>query len=125
MVPVHAALILGAQILGSPAVPIADGVPRLDVEATCRAAHPLTADDRAPYRNCMDDQTRARATLERGWAGFPAPAKDRCTREATLGGSPSYVELLTCLELARDTRIDADAPEPVTPGRALDGARTR
>jgi hypothetical protein len=116
----RAALVLAHAIL------IADGVPRLDVEATCRAAHPLTAEDRAPHRNCMDDQTRARSTLERGWGQFPVAAKTRCVREATLGGSPSYVELLTCLELARDTRIDADEPaEPITPDRGLRGAPSR
>jgi hypothetical protein len=117
----HAVLILAAHV-----IPIADAVPRLDVETTCRATHPLTADDKAPYQNCMDDQTRARSALEGGWAGFPPAAKDRCLREATLGGSPSYVELLTCLELARDTAIDSSAPpEPVTPGRALGGGRSR
>ena len=31
---------------------------------------------------------------------FPAE-QQRCTRLTTLGGSPSYVEMLTCLEMAQ------------------------
>ena len=100
-----AALILSAHL-----VLAADGVPRLNYEATCRAAQPLTAEDRTPYRNCVNDETRARSELERQWGQFPAAAKGRCTQEATLGGSPSYVELLTCLQLAQETDLDAGAP---------------
>ena len=120
MLPTQAALILAHVIL------VADGVPRLDVEATCRAAHPLTAEEKAPYRNCVDDQKRAHTTLEAQWEKFPTAARARCVRESTLGGSPSYVELLTCLELARDTQIDAGTPpEPVAPGRTPNPAPSR
>lgn len=101
----HAALILSAHLLLA-----ADGVPRLDYETTCRAARPLSVVDKTPYQTCVQDETLARSQLERQWAQLPADAKGRCMQEATLGGSPSYVELLTCLQLAKDTNLDAGAP---------------
>ena len=39
--------------------------------------------------------------------------QERCLLEATIGGSASYVELLICLEMARDVdKEDANAREP-------------
>ena len=100
----HAALILSAHL-----VLAADAVPRLDYEATCRAVRPLIPEDKTPYQTCVSDETLARSQLERQWEQLPA-AKGRCIQEATLGGSPSYVELLTCLQLARDVDLNAGPP---------------
>jgi hypothetical protein len=99
-----------ALILSAPVLLAADDVPRLNYESNCRAAQPLSAEDKTPYQNCVNDETRARSQLERQWGEFPAAAKGRCTQESTLGGSPSYVELLTCLQLAKETNFDAGAP---------------
>ena len=38
------------------------------------------------------------------WPQFAMPDKTYCTRTTESGGSSSYVELLTCLELARDAK---------------------
>ena len=100
-----AALILSAHVLLA-----AESVPHLDYEATCRAARPLTREDRTPYQNCVNNETRARPQLERQWGGLSAAAKGRCIQESTLGGSPSYVELLTCLQLAKESNLDVGAP---------------
>jgi hypothetical protein len=35
---------------------------------------------------------------------FTSADKSHCLRLATLGGEPSYADLLTCLELERDAR---------------------
>ena len=42
----------------------------------------------------------------RNWATYPPRDRDHCERLATLGGMAmaSYVEMLTCLEIARDTK---------------------
>ena len=101
----HAVLILSAHF-----VLAADAVPRLNYEATCRAAQPLTAEDKTPYQTCLSDETLARSQLERQWEQLPAAAKGRRIQEAALGGSPSYVELLTCLQLAKETNLDVGAP---------------
>jgi hypothetical protein len=98
----HAVLILSAHF-----VLAADAVPRLDYEATCRAARPLTAEDKTSYQTCVSDETLARSQLERQWEQLPAAAKGRCIQEAAFGGSPSYVEPLTCLQLAREMDLNA------------------
>ena len=97
-----AALILSAHVLLA-----AESVPHLDYEATCRAAQPLTPEDKTPYQTCVSDETLARSQLERQWEQLRAAAKGRCIQEAALGGSPSYVELLTCLQLAREMDLNA------------------
>ena len=82
-----------ALLIGSAA--LASELPRYDVDATCRAAPSLEDGD----RNCERDETQARTQLERQWAGFDAKQRALCVQEESLGGSPSYVDLLTCLQL--------------------------
>jgi len=109
----HAVLILSTHL-----VLAADEVPRLDYEATCRAQ--LTAADQGKglEQECLNSQRRARSQVEQQWGQFTAAAKSRCTQAATLGGAPSYVQLLTCLENARDTNLDAEqAPVTTQPPR--------
>jgi hypothetical protein len=57
-----------------------------------------------PNRNedsCLRDEQTARDKLQEEWGTFSAAERDRCTSLSHRGGSPSYVELLTCLELAK------------------------
>ena len=46
----------------------------------------------------------ARAALEKGWNQFTPSDQVRCVRLVTVGGGPSYVELLTCLEMAKQVK---------------------
>ncbi|MBV8792197.1 MAG: hypothetical protein JO237_09105, partial [Pseudolabrys sp.] len=39
-----------------------------------------------------------------GWSKFAAGDRASCQRMVSMGGQPSYVELLTCLELAQQTK---------------------
>ncbi|WP_162560731.1 hypothetical protein [Methylobacterium durans] len=74
-------------------------LPRYDIEATCRAAPTLQGAAGNTDRNCLRDEAQARAQLGQQWAGFDARRRDECVQEASLGGSPSYVALLTCLQM--------------------------
>jgi hypothetical protein len=108
------AAFLGLQLL----VPVADGVPRLPVEATCRAvakADPASGDD-----VCLRAERSARADLSRSWSEFDRATRTRCTQEATMGGFASYVELITCLEVAtgRFKRPDGAPAAPLAGTRA-------
>jgi hypothetical protein len=83
------------------------GPPELDVRLSCRAADralPITEADkpRADMRACLDDERTARDALVKAWAGFTADARSLCVGMNRTGGPPSYVELLTCLEVMRD-----------------------
>jgi hypothetical protein len=61
-------------------------------------------------QECLNDEKTAREDLAREWAQFSADDKATCTDE-TKNFNPSYVELLTCLETARDAKI------PYSPGK--------
>ena len=52
-------------------------------------------------------------------AGLFFAADDRalCLRRATLGGVPTYTDLLTCLELERDARNVRSNTEPKATGQ--------
>jgi hypothetical protein len=101
--------LLPILLTGSYIVLAADKIPELNIEPTCRAAvttnvRPVAGQDDSP---CKRDEATARETLEQTWGQFTAPQRAQCVRLSTLGGSPSYVELLTCLEL---NKAAADLP---------------
>jgi hypothetical protein len=86
-------------------IPVADTVPRYDVRKTCRAAVTLAAGSEGrTVESCMAGEEVARKDLEKDWAKIPAAGRTQCTGTVVVGGSPSYVELLICLEMMRDSR---------------------
>jgi LAS superfamily LD-carboxypeptidase LdcB len=53
---------------------------------------------------CQQSEQQARDALASQWRSFPAADKRSCVAETNVGGFPSYVQVLVCLELARDAR---------------------
>jgi hypothetical protein len=89
---------------------VADRIPQVNFERTCREATSgeLAVTDR--FSVCMQDESAARNELAKSWNGFDAEDRTRCARMATTGQSASYIELLTCLELGQSARkIHAEA----------------
>jgi hypothetical protein len=102
------ALALTASLL----VNVSDDVPKLDVTASCRGA----ATDAAPgqvdvtMKGCLDSEAKAREQLVQEWQEFTATERVKCV--ATVRGfEPTYSELITCLEMARDTRNAPSIPD--------------
>ncbi|WP_234683927.1 hypothetical protein [Bradyrhizobium monzae] len=96
---------LSAAFLGSQlfVMPVSDRVPELKVEAQCQAT---TATDKAmglaesqSFADCMRDETNAQQQLQTLWTATSSPVRDSCLGEATDEGSPSYVDLLTCIQM--------------------------
>ena len=86
-------------------VQVAVVVPRYDVSSTCRAAIALVAGSEGrTVENCMAAENDARKSLEKDWPKTPAAERTQCTGTVNVGGSPSYDELLTFIEMMRDTR---------------------
>lgn len=83
----------------------ADSVPNLDVEKTCRSAQVAdsSVSDRTSYEGCLSSERSAKQQAEQRWGSFTAPAKRQCESQFKAGGYPSYVEMITCLELASGT----------------------
>jgi hypothetical protein len=101
-----AALALSAQFM----MPVADGVPQLNVEQVCEGIAKqggVTFHDPAiaqGKKNCLESEQAIRDELVKQWSSFTAADKTSCANESKMGGESSYTELLTCLEMARDVR---------------------
>jgi hypothetical protein len=92
-----------AILIAAPA--LADAVPNLDVEKTCRSAQVANTSisDQANYDGCLRSERDARKEAERQWGTYTTAAKRQCEDQFKAGGYPSYVEMVTCLELASGT----------------------
>src|SRR4051794_23531168 len=95
-------IILGSQLV----MPVADGVPRFDITRSCKldvaATTGLSVDQ--SVKSCINDEQKARQQLAGQWSKFPAPSRASCTSQESIGGTPSYVSLLTCLQLGQWAR---------------------
>ncbi len=82
--------------------PRIDDVPRIDIRATCNAVEAASSGlaDAEAVAGCVRDETAAREQARRRWSRYPAAARRECAAEVRIGGAPSYVDLVTCLELA-------------------------
>src|SRR5580693_7663523 len=89
-------LVASAASAGSP--------PKLDIKATCQRAQPLSSGEKSAYQGCLNDELQAQKELETSWPKFKASAQRDCVEVTKVGGAPSYVELLTCLELDKQAQ---------------------
>ena len=81
----------------------AGGVPDLEFAQGC---HVGARGDANFLATCMRDEQQARQKLSTEWETFPHADRTQCTALARLGGGglQSYVELITCLEMAKAAR---------------------
>ncbi len=120
--------ILAAAVAALAITPAFAQVPRLDIERTCRAAQPLLGPDTTtgtsadgnlgnaaqtdPFKTCMQSETAARKSAGDLWPKVAAADRNNC-----LGLSrmvyPSYVELLSCLQMYSPTTSGLTANEQV------------
>ena len=77
-------------------------IPTLDVEKTCKSASALAVGQVASDK-CIEQENAAKTELQKSWSTFAAGDRERCSQLAHVGG-PSYIELLTCVQMARDAR---------------------
>ena len=81
-------------------IAVSNPVPTFDIARECRFESESTAD----FNLCSKDETDAVRQLEREWAQFVAADKRTCIGAATVGDFTSYVDLLVCLEIAKEAR---------------------
>lgn len=93
-------IVLGSQLV----ITVADNVPKFDIERGCRLDNSAaqSVDITQPVAKCVSDEQQARQQLQSQWSQFRASDKASCTADTRSDGTPSYVELLTCLEMASD-----------------------
>jgi hypothetical protein len=90
----------------------ASELPHFNIEATCRAAPSLQGGIQDPFPSCVSDEENARAQLQEIWKTYNAQHRTECVNLTRLDDSPSYVEVLTCLQM-----YAADASPKPLPGQ--------
>ncbi|NEU10631.1 hypothetical protein G3T14_00620 [Methylobacterium sp. BTF04] len=96
----------------------AEGPPDLDIARTCQSAASASVSDTASQDGCLRSERAAHDEVKRRWGEFTPAAKSQCEKQFEAGGFPSYVEMVTCLELASGTglpRQSGDRTSPQTP----------
>jgi hypothetical protein len=76
---------------------VAEQVPKFDLRSICEG-----------NEGCLRGEAAARNQLAEQWAQFPAAERDRCVRLTTSSRMPSYVQVITCLEMARSARQSSE-----------------
>ncbi len=112
--------------------PYGRGVPYLDIKTSCSDAQKFSSgsgDKNAAFKGCMQDEMSAKGELAKRWSSFKGKDKQDCV-EQSRNPSPSYVEVLTCLEMdsgsmQNGTGAKGGSPQiggPVAPGLTAPGA---
>lgn len=91
-------------ILTASQLMLVSDVPTLNVEPSCKAANSAAVTPNRDENACMNDERRAREALKDQWDQFSTASQTRCLDLSHRGGHPSYVELLTCLQMAKDVK---------------------
>src|SRR3954469_17369083 len=90
-------IVRGTQLV----VAIADRAPAFDISRSCKldlaATAGLSVDQ--SLKNCVNDENRARQQLVSQWPKFSGSSRAQCIPQENVGGTPSYVSLLTCLQM--------------------------
>ena len=95
-------IVLGSQLV----LPVADGVPRFDIARSCKLDDAATAGlsvDQS-LKSCINDEQKAKRQLAGQWTKFPATSRASCVSQESIGGTPSYVSLQTCLQMGQWAR---------------------
>lgn len=128
--PGHVVLV-GYLVLAS------QSMPHFDIGPACRAARlqtttkQQTTDANDPAEICRAAEQKARQQLLTEWQKVSAADKAKCVPLSSLGGAPTYTELLTCIELTREARRlraqrpEVPLPQAIKPAPTTDGQNPR
>lgn len=90
-------------------ITVSDTLPNFDIARECR----FESESTKAFVRCSQDEADALQQLKIEWPRSPRTDRNACFTETTVAGFASYVELLICLEMARDVskeRANASAP---------------
>ena len=106
-------------LLAASAPARSDDVPQLNVDPVChgiarQAAGPgETGGPDLAFAQCVKSEQTMAQKLTGEWSSFTPNEKTNCVGEERSVSLPSYTDLVTCLEMARDARqLNAPAPAP-------------
>jgi hypothetical protein len=111
--PMRAALLTFAVLGSQLTIPIAERLPELNVEKLCKFRSAGDKLMRQPESqsvpDCVRDETTAKQDLIKIWGQTDSSIRARCLGEAAVLGTRSYLDFLSCLQLADDTKSAAKA----------------
>jgi len=97
-------------------------VPTFDVRPSCKTG--VDVGIRKDIQACVDSENNSRAELVKHWDEFAAGDRTLCINAASTGGSATYTELITCLEMLRDAKA-LNQKEARDSAAATTGTETR
>ena len=82
--------------------------PKLDVKSICEArsadAKKVGSPPDQSITDCVRDEEAAKQQLNAVWASTPVAIRKRCESDARSLGTTSYLDLLSCIQIAQDTK---------------------
>jgi hypothetical protein len=91
--------------------PLFGRVPELNVKAICKARSADAKISRSTpeqsVADCVRDEETQKQQLTPLWALTSAPIRSRCESDARALGTTSYLDLLTCIQMAVDMKSDS------------------
>ena len=100
MLRLPSVLATAAILMGMPVAYAAEALPKYDVAKNCKAELAYALGIGQTEAACVSDEHQSRQKLASDWKTYSQAAKSSCIRETNIG-TPSYVELQTCLEMAK------------------------
>ena len=95
-------IIVSSQLVVTVTLRPPDLTVHLEQELDVAATAGLSIDQ--SLKSCVSDEKRARQKLASQWSKFSAAGKAECIPQESIGGTPSYVSLLTCLQMGQWSR---------------------
>lgn len=104
--PGRIAVVFAALFLSGAAFAASSGVPNLDTKAACHGASD-TPQDKGQIQSCLDAEARIRKEVSENWGHYSAASRSQCGTEMAHAYHASYVELISCLEMANPNMMKA------------------
>lgn len=93
-------VLIAAAAMAAAAPARADGFPKFDIDRGCKAEVAEGGGTGETMQGCVNDETKARDELQPQWNKYAKADQKTCVAETSMDGTPSYVELEICLEMA-------------------------
>ena len=96
-------IVLAAKLVGSVLTVAEAPPPKFNVAPSCKTAAAITQamglSRPQDYSTCMKDEESAQQELIQTWSKYKAQDRAVCVGQAQVGGTPSYVEVIACLQV--------------------------
>jgi hypothetical protein len=112
--PMKATLLTLAVLGAASTTAVADSTPKIDIQSLCKARSAADKMMNIPatesVADCIQDETTSKDKLDVIWSTTASSIRIRCRADAVVLGTLSYLDLLTCLQMADDVKW----PSPAT-----------